>query len=174
MLTLARIVRSLALAVLFAGSGAVVFAAVVLVKAATAAGVPVAAAAASNAPVFIHFGKVALAFAVLLVAAECVDLFGGGKKTLVMKARFCLSGMAAVLAMVYSLVIVPPMEQLLPQINTLAAAHEEFQRLHELSRLVFGSSILASLLALVATAWEGAATKSSAAVTLEREVARQR
>lgn len=143
---LSKVLRSLSLAFLTGGSAAVVFAAVVLVKAATAKGVPMAEAAAVNAPVFIQYSKVALGAAAILGVAEILDFVKNTNKTKIDFSRYLFSALSIVAVCVFSLVIVPPMEKLLPD---LVANHEQFHHLHEQSRAVFGASMLFAFVSLL-------------------------
>lgn len=140
--TFSKVLRSLSLTLLSGGSAAIVFAAIALVKAATANGVPVAEAATANAPIFIHYAKIAFGAAMVLLLAEIMDFLRPVAKSKLDYARYA-AGIACIACVcVYAFAIVPPMEKLLPTIKTAAEAHEEFKRLHELSRAVFGASIL--------------------------------
>jgi hypothetical protein len=146
--TTGKFLRTISLALLFGGSSAIVFAAIVLVKAAQAKGVPVPEAAAANAPVFIHFSKIALGSALVLLLSEVIDLFTA-EKTKLTVARYATSAVCIVSACVFALVIVPPLDALLPVINTDPTAHKSFHDMHELSRAVFGVTIFSALLSLV-------------------------
>lgn len=145
---LARLLRTASLAILSGGSCAIVFAAIVLVKAAQANGVPVAEAAAINAPVFLQFSKVALGASVILLIAELI----GGLPNAKNKLHLISSGASAlciIATLIFAFGIVSPMEQLLPDIRTVTAAQEQFHKLHELSRAVFGSVILFAFVSLL-------------------------
>lgn len=149
-----RIVRLVALALLFGGSSAVVFAAITLVKAATAAGVPVSEAATANAPIFIQFSKIALGAGIGLLLAECLDFAMEKKPAKLTLARYAASLACVASTMVFAFVIVPPMESLLPSIKSDKRAHEKFHKMHETSRGVFAATILFALLALILPAFE--------------------
>jgi len=148
-LRICEAVRLVALAILFGGSGAITFAAITLVKVAESHGVPVREAAQANAPVFIAFSKVALVASVILVVTELAHFalrHKSGSKQLV---RYGVSFLCFLCTAIFSLVITPNMESLLPSIKTDEAAHAQFQRLHEQSRIVFGGTMLFALIALV-------------------------
>ncbi|MBY0550318.1 MAG: DUF4149 domain-containing protein [Candidatus Obscuribacterales bacterium] len=151
--TTSKLLRTVSLALLFGGSSAIVFAAIVLVKAAQAKGVPVPEAAATNAPIFIHFSKIALGSAVVLLLSEIMDLFRA-EKTKLTVARYATSAVCIVSACVFALVIVPPLDALLPVINTDPTAHKSFHDMHELSRAVFGVTIFSALLSLILPIFE--------------------
>ena len=153
MQTTSKILRTISLALLFGGSAATVFAAIVLVKAAQAKGVPVPEAAAANAPVFIHFSKVALGSAIVLLLSEVMALFSSPTTKLTV-VRYASSALCIVSAVVFALVIVPPLDALLPVINTDPTAHKSFHDLHELSRAVFGVTIFSALISLVLPLFE--------------------
>ncbi|HEY9868504.1 MAG TPA: hypothetical protein V6D08_05010 [Candidatus Obscuribacterales bacterium] len=151
--TLSRVLRLIALSVLFAGSAAIVFAAITLVKAAQAQGVPVAEAANANAPLFIQFSKVALAAGMVLLLAECLDFAGSRRPSKLTVARYVSSLLCVATTMIFAFGIVPPLEQLRPRVKTDPAAHAEFHKLHEVSRMIFGSTILLALVSLVIPAF---------------------
>lgn len=144
-----KILRLVALALLFGGSAAIVFAAITLVKAAQAHGIPVAEAAGTNAPLFIQFSKVALGAGFALLAAECLDFAMHKQTDKLTIARYVSSLLCVATTMVFAFGIVPPLEELRPRIKTDEAAHAEFHKLHEVSRMVFGGTILLALVSLV-------------------------
>lgn len=146
------ILRLLSLSFLFAGAASIVFAAVVLVSAAKAQGVPVAEAAAANAPIFIYYSKIALGAAIILLVAEIIDFSRTRQRSKLVMARFAASILAVITAGVFALVIVPPMDNLLLSIKTDEAARQEFHHLHEVSRTVFGGTILFACVSLILTA----------------------
>ena len=154
-----EITRLISLSILFGGSAAVVFVAIVLVKAARANGVEVAEAAFRNGPAFIQFAKIATVAAIALLIAEGLHFASLAEKKLnkARMARYSLSGLCATTALIFSLAITPNMEKLLPDIKTDKSAHEKFHQLHETSRAVFGASIILTLLALVTPVVAGAA-----------------
>ncbi|MBX9771893.1 MAG: hypothetical protein K2X29_11005 [Candidatus Obscuribacterales bacterium] len=152
---LAAVVRLICLALLFGGSASIVFTAIVLVKTAVAAGVPQAEAAAANAPIFINFAKVALGAAIALLAAESLDFATQTNKSKSTLIRYAASFASIATAMVFALGLTPLMAELLPAIATNPTAHEDFHKLHELSRLVFGGTILFALISLVTPAISG-------------------
>src|SRR5688572_3808552 len=107
-----KIMRTIALSILFGGSAAIVFAAVVLVKAAQAKGIPVHEAAATNAPLFIVYAKVNLVCGVLLLLGEALDY---AKRKLWNKqtiAQYVCSLLCVASTMVFAFGLVPPMERL--------------------------------------------------------------
>lgn len=146
---LCRVLRTIALAMMSGGSAAVVFSAVVLVKTATAQGVPVAEAAANNAPVFIQYSRIAMGSAFLLIFAELVGFAINKDKSKMSIWTYAASALAAITALIFAFGIVPPMETLLPSIRTVETAREQFHHLHEISRAVFGASILFAFVSLL-------------------------
>ncbi len=147
-----EVTRLICLAILFGGSSAIVFGAVVLVHAAKANGVPVEEAAATNAPLFIQFSKVAAVCALGLVISEHYELIKSFKlrqRTKLGMAQYITSLICAVAMFVFAFVIVPPMGRLQAQMKQDPSAHAEFKKLHETSRAVFGVAILAALASLV-------------------------
>ncbi|MBY0358768.1 MAG: DUF4149 domain-containing protein [Candidatus Obscuribacterales bacterium] len=152
--TLSTVLRTVALALLSGGSAAIVFSAIVLVKAATAQGVPLAEAAANNAPLFLQYGKVALGAAVLLALGEIGSFTAQKPNNKLAFARLLSSVICIICAFAFALVIVPPMEQLLPSIKTMASAQEDFHKLHEISRAIFGASILCAFISLLLPIFE--------------------
>lgn len=152
---LTAIVRLVCLSLLFGGSTAVVFTAIVLVKTAVAAGTPQAEAATANAPIFINFAKVALGAAIGLLASEALDFATQKNKTKSTYIRYAASFAAIATAMVFALGLTPMMAELLPAITTNTTAHEDFHKLHELSRMIFGGTIFFALIALITPALAG-------------------
>ena len=146
---IAQAIRLISLAVLFGGSAAIVFAAITLVKSAVAAGVPLAEAAARNAPLFIHFSKIALVCSFLLLLAESLDFANCDRLSKLVIAKYLASGLCIVSTIIFAFGIVPPMQELLPQIAHNAAAHAQFTELHKLSRALFGAIILFASISLV-------------------------
>ena len=51
--------------------------------------------------------------------------------------------------MIFALGIVPPMEAQLPNMKTSEEARQEFRKMHEVSRGVFGATILFALASLI-------------------------
>jgi hypothetical protein len=154
MQTLSRILRQIALALLSGGSTAIVFAAITLVKAATAKGIPVAEAAATNSPVFIQYSKVAFAAAVVLAVGELIGFLKGANKTKLDYAQLVFSLGCIGAVCVFAFGIVPPMEQLLPSLNTVEQAKQQFHDLHKISEKVFGASILFAYISLILPAFK--------------------
>ncbi|MBS1954580.1 MAG: hypothetical protein JST89_10350 [Cyanobacteria bacterium SZAS-4] len=133
----------------------IVFAVVTLVKAAKEKGIPVAEAAMNNAPIFLNFSTVALVCAIVLLVAEALD-FMKQKATAskLVKARWATSLIAVAATMVFSLGIVPPMRDLLPQIQAQPEAREKFDGMHKTSERVFGIVILFALISLLLPAFD--------------------
>ncbi|MBX9878242.1 MAG: hypothetical protein K2Y22_07255 [Candidatus Obscuribacterales bacterium] len=150
--TLTTVVRLVCLALLFGGSTAIVFTAIVLVKTAVAAGISQTEAATANAPIFINFAKVALGAAIGLLAAEAVDFATNPNKTKSTYVRYAASFAAIATAMIFSLGLTPMMAELLPAIATDPTAHDEFHKLHTLSRTIFGGTIFCALISLITPA----------------------
>ncbi len=144
-----RILRTISLALLFGGSIGIVFAAVILVKAAKQAGIPVEEAAAANAPVFIQFSKVALGAGIGLLLGESLDYAFRRKWTKLTLVQYTSSLLCVASTMIFTFGIVPPMERLLPVIKSDQTAHKVFHELHESSRIVFGGTISLALLSLI-------------------------
>lgn len=170
---LSKLMRNVSLAFLTGGSTATVIAAVVLVKAATAKGIPVAEAATANAPVFIAYSKVALGAALLLAVGEVIDFLKNNNKGKLEYARYIFSFLCIGTAAAFSLGITPQLEALLPDIANVAEAHEQFHKLHELSRAVFGASILCGFVSLILPVFkkEGSQPQQSGAKQSENKTA---
>lgn len=153
MLKLARIVRIIALAMLFGAGSGIVFAAITLVNAAKAQGIPATEAATVNAPIFYEFAKVAVGFAFALVVAEALEIKGDlknlEKRSKWPMARYFASIVSAVAIFIFSYGIVPKMKELQPQIKTNASVKAEFDKLHHVSRGVFSAAIVFALASLV-------------------------
>jgi hypothetical protein len=132
----------------------IVFAVVTLVKAAKEKGIAVADAALNNVPVFLNFSTIALVCAVLLLIAEVLDFTQNKKPSKLVKARWATSFIAIAAVMVFSLGIVPPMKQLLPEIRTNEQAHEKFEGFHKGSERTFGVIILFALISLLLPAFD--------------------
>ncbi len=152
MSTVFEVTRLICLAVLFGGSSAIVFGAIVLVHAAKANGIPVEEAAATNAPLFIQFSKVAAVCALGLVISEHFELIKRSKlkqRTKLSMAQYFASLVCCAATFVFAFVFVPPMSRLQPEMKSNPSAHAEFKKLHESSRHVFGLAILGALVSLV-------------------------
>lgn len=132
----------------------IVFAAITLVKAAKEKGIPVADAAMSNVPIFIHFSTIALACAIGLLIAEALDFTKNKSAGKLSRFRWVSSAVAIVAAFILSLAIVPPMKDLIPQIRTNDQAHKQFESLHHSSEATFAAMILFSLISLILPAFE--------------------
>jgi hypothetical protein len=145
---LGKILRTISLAMLFGGSVAIVIAAITLVNAAKANGVPVPEAAAANAPVFITYSKINLAFGLLLMIGEGLDYANRRLWNKATIAQYACSLLCVASTMIFALGIVPPMERLLPHLKE-ETAQKEFHHIHETSRAVFGATILLALTSLI-------------------------
>lgn len=133
-----------------------------LVIAAKANGATTEEAATANSPIFLQYSKMALGAAIVLAAAELMDFMQPALKTKLDKFRYLAGFLCIALVCVFSLNIVPPMERLLPDIKTVKEAHEQFHHLHELSRAVFGSSILMAYIALLLPLFKKDSTANAA------------
>jgi len=149
LIMLIRVLRVISLAILCAGSAGFVYAAMSGVNAAHQAGVPIAQAAAANAPVFIEYTKASLVLAIFLVFVEFLDYIFDRKLDFARKLRYATSTSCFVAAAVLALVIVPRMSDLLPDITTKEEAHAAFQQLHNQSRLLVGAVILLAFASIV-------------------------
>ncbi len=146
---LGKILRTISLAILFGGSAAIVFAAICLVKAATAQGISAELAAAGNAPVFIAYSKVNLIAGICLLIGESLDYARRRFWSKLTAAQYASSLLCVASTMIFALGIVPSMERLAPLVKTDPSLHLEFRRLHESSRLVFSSTIALALISLI-------------------------
>jgi hypothetical protein len=160
---LGKILRTVSLAILFGGSVAIVFAAIVLVTAAKAKGVPVAEAAAVNAPVFITWAKVNLGCGIVLLIGEALDFARRKVWNKPTVAQYICSLICVGATMVFALGIVPPMERLLPSLHTSEVAQAEFHKMHEGSRAVFSVTILTALASLLLPIFGALKTNSAKA-----------
>lgn len=151
---ISNILRLIALSILFGGSLSIVFAAITLVKAAEAQGIPVLQAATTNAPVFIQFSKISLGAGFILLLAEGLDYASHRRLNKMLIARYAASLLCTASTMVFALGIVPPMQELSTAMKSNPQAHEEFKKLHEVSRMVFGTTILLALISLLIPAFE--------------------
>jgi len=147
--SLIRVLRVVSLAMLCAGSMGFVFAAVSGVKAAEKNGIPVAEAAAANAPVFILYAKGALVLCIFLLFVEFLDYWFNRKLDTARKLRFGSSAACFVSAAILAVAIVPRMEQLLPDLQTNEEIHSEFRGLHNQSRVVVSGVILFAFASIV-------------------------
>lgn len=153
MIKLSEILRLLSLSILFGGGAAVVFVAIVLVRAAKDAGLEVSEAGARNAPAFIQFAKVAAVCAFTLLLAEGLDMAsiakGIKKKSKLILTRYATSILCVVATFGFAFAITPPMERLLPTVKSDSRAAGEFRDLHQISRGVFGAAILFAFISLL-------------------------
>jgi hypothetical protein len=149
--------RLIALSILFGGSVTIVAVAMMLVFSAVAEGIPKTQAATANAPIFIHFSKVLLGGGITLLIAEALSFSQSkntAKSTLI---RYVLSLLCVATTMIFALGIVPPMSEMLTIMHTktnlsaeeLTGLQSSFHRLHEISRLVVGGTILTALFSLL-------------------------
>ncbi len=157
-----NILRWVCLSLLFGGSIAVVVAAITLVKAAEAQGIPVSQAASANAPVFLVFSKIALAAGLALIVSEAMDYAVHRVLKGAVILRYAASVLCAATTMVFALGIVPPMEQLRSVMHSNPAAYTQFKSLHETSRMVFGATILLAFVSLASQAFQAEAVTSGA------------
>ena len=145
--------RLIALSVLFAGSSAIVFAAIVFVRTARLAGMSTPEAAAFNAPTFIAFSKVALAAGTVLVVAELAEYFFVlAAENRLRAIRYGLDAGCFASALMFATAIVPTMEKLMPLMKDNATAYATFQNLHHWSQIYFSGIILCALLSLLTLA----------------------
>jgi hypothetical protein len=149
LIMLIRVLRVISLAILCAGSIGFVWGAMSGVTAAHQAGVPVAAAAAANAPVFVEYSKGVLVLAILLLFVEFLDYVVDRKVDRARKLRYVSSVLCFISAAVLALVIVPRMSELIPDIATKDEAHAAFQSLHNQSRGLVGGIILFAFASIV-------------------------
>ena len=143
------IIRLTALSLLFAGSIAVVFVAVTLVKAGEAKGLTVAEAASANAPVFIEFSKLIAASCISLLIAEAIDSFSTRHFSRLKLIQYALSAFCCLCGFTFALVLAPMMNQLLDSINYDVHSYETFRALHQSSRFIFSGIILFAWLSLI-------------------------
>jgi NADH:ubiquinone oxidoreductase subunit 6 (subunit J) len=158
--TFARILRSISLAMLFGGSTAIVFAAITLIAAAKAHGTAPLEAAATNAPVFIEYSKVAAIFAITLVISEAIEIKGDlhnleGRNHKWRMGRYFASIACAICTFIFSFAVVPQMSQAMTQMKTNDSAQKEFDRMHKISRILFSGTIAFALVSLVIPALGG-------------------
>jgi hypothetical protein len=158
--TFARILRLISLAMLFGGSTATVFAAITLISAAKAHGIAPLEAAATNAPVFIEFSKVAAIFALTLVIAEAIEIKGDlhsleGRNHKWRMGRYFASIACAICTFIFSFAVVPPMQQAMVQMKTNEVAQKEFTRMHKMSQIIFTGTIAFALVSLIIPALGG-------------------
>lgn len=150
---LSYILRVISLSFLFAGSTSIIFAAITLVNAAKDAGIDPHEAAAANAPMFTMFSTVVLICAFVLLIAESLHYAAHKTLTSAVKARYGASLLCVAAALVLKFGIIPGMEQLTMHPKS-EAAHAEFKKLHEASRMDFGVIIVASLVSLLMPGFE--------------------
>ncbi len=149
MLKLGKILRITSLAILFAGSAAIVFAAITLVKMGQAKGLSISEAATVNAPIFLQFSKIAAGAAVLLLLSEAIDSFYTVKFTQNKIIQYIATALCCLCAFNFAFVIAPEMEHLLPYVVSNADIQKSFHNLHEISRLVFAGTIFFAWMSIV-------------------------
>lgn len=146
----AYMMRVIALAFLSAGSASIVFAAISLVKAAVARGMPIAEAAAANVPIFYMFSTVVLICSCILFVAECIDfVMKLSPQSLLVKLRYTMSMICVCCGLIWSLGIVPQMRDLNPRIKSDADAHEQFQKMHKMSEMDMSAVMVCALISLL-------------------------
>jgi len=146
---LIRVLRVISLAILCAGSIGFIWAAVSGVTAAHQAGVPVAVAAAANAPVFVEYSKGVLVLAIFLLFVEFLDYLVDRKVNRARQLRYVSSALCFISAAVLSLLVVPRMSDLIPDIASKEEAHAAFQSLHNQSRGLVGGIIIFAFASIV-------------------------
>lgn len=151
-------IRLLALSIIFGGSIAIVFVVVNMAKEGHALGLDKATIGMANAPLFIHFSKLALGAAVALIVAEIADFFTNPDKGKCTFARYGTSIASAALVLFFALGLTAPMSGLLPKLKTDAAAEEEFSKLHKISQPVLGTAMA---LAIASIAMSGKRKKTA-------------
>jgi len=145
--------RLICLSILFAGSSAIVFAAISFVRTARLHGMTTAQAASFNAPTFLIYSKIVLAVAVLLAIVELTGFFlSQAKLTLAQGIRYGAEALCIAATLLFSVVIAPAMEKLMPQLAESASAYAAFHELHHWSEIYFGCMILFALIALLTPA----------------------
>jgi hypothetical protein len=142
---LIRVLRVISLAILSAGSVGFVLAAMAGVKSAQEHGITVSQAATANAPVFAQYGNGILVLTIFLVFVELLDYLMDRKVDRARLFRYGTSVACLLSAVIFAKVLVPQMEELLPNIGGNEEAHAAFQQLHNLSRIVVGALVLFSL-----------------------------
>ncbi len=155
---LAETARLLALSIIFGGSIAIVFVVINNAREGRAAGLDQATIGLANAPLFIHFSKLALGAAIALIVSEVADFFTNPEKSKSTFARYGTSAASAVLVLFFALGLTAPMTDLLPKLKTDAAAEAEFSKLHKISQPILGTAIA---LALASIAMSGKRKKTA-------------
>jgi hypothetical protein len=166
--TVGRILRTVALAILFGGSAAIVFAAITLVRADVAAGIPRPEAAAHNAPIFIQYAKVNLAAGFVLLIGEALDYAKRRSWHKATIAQYACSLLCVITTMIFSFALVPPMDRTLPHLKDSEEARTEFHQMHDVSQKVFGATILLALASLILPIF-GALKDQGKLVTADQE-----
>ncbi len=155
---LVETVRLLALSIIFGGSVAIVFVVINIAKEGHAAGLDTATIGLANAPLFIHFSKLALGAAIVLLVSEIADFFTNPEKSKCTFARYATSAASAILVIVFALGLTAPMADLLPKLKTDAEVGAKFDKLHHISQPVLGAAIA---LAIASIAMSGKRKKSA-------------
>lgn len=151
-------VRLLALSIIFGGSVAIVFVVINIAKEGHALGLDKATIGMQNAPLFIHFSKLALGAAIALLIAEVADFFTNPEKSKCTFARYGTSAASAALVLFFALGLTAPMTDLLPKLKTDSSAEAEFSKLHKISQPVLGTAIA---LAIASIAMSGKKKKTA-------------
>lgn len=171
----AVILRLVSLSVLFGGSVTIVAVAMMLVFSAVAEGIPKSQAATANAPIFIHFSKVLLGGGITLLIAEALSFSRSKNSPKPSPMRYILSLLCVATTMIFTLGIVPPMAEMLALIHgkTIISPEEltniqsNFHRLHEISRLVVGGTILTAFFSLLIPASTSPSKADAPGITLD-------
>lgn len=154
MIKLSYILRVISLAILFGGSIAVTVSAITLVKAAQLHGVPTSEAATANAPMFLTFSNIVMVSGFVLLFAESLDYAKHRVINKMLSIRYGASLLCSVATIVLAFAIIPPMKDMLGNINSNARTVEIWQTFHESARVAFGVIILSALVSLVMPAFE--------------------
>ena len=142
---LVETVRLLALSIIFGGSVAIVFVVINIAREGRVAGLDTATIGLANAPLFIHFSKLALGAAIALIVSEVADFFTNPEKSKCTFARYATSALSAILVLVFALGLTAPMAEMLPSLKTDAEVGAKFDKLHHISQPVLGSAILLAI-----------------------------
>lgn len=145
---LVETVRLLALSIIFGGSIAIVFVVINIAKEGHAAGLDQATIGLANAPLFIHFSKLAMGAAIALIVSEVADFFTNPEKSKCTFARYGTSVLSAILVLVFALGLTAPMAAMLPQMKTDAEVGAKFDKLHHVSQPVLGTAMLLAIASL--------------------------
>lgn len=155
---LAETVRLLALSIIFGGSVAIVFVVINNAREGRAAGLDQATIGLANAPLFIHFSKLALGAAIALIVSEVADFFTNPEKSKCTFARYGTSTLSAIFVLFFALGLTAPMADMLPQLKSDAEVGAKFDKLHKISQPVLGAAIA---LAIASIAMSGKRKKTA-------------